>query len=44
MLSNFIKGTLASIVFCASVWQVQAAEVIKLAHTANISHVHHEAA
>lgn len=44
MLSNFIKGALTSIVFCASVWQVQAAEVIKLAHTANIFHVHHEAA
>lgn len=44
MLKKLLQCAVLPLALCVATLQVQAAEVIKLAHTANVAHVHHEAA
>lgn len=44
MLKTLIRWTILPIAALTLTFQSQAAEILKLAHTANVAHVHHEAA
>ena len=44
MLKKLVRWAILPLSICVVTLQAQAAEVIKLAHTANVAHVHHEAA